>query len=44
MTTVLLHNDAALQHRNWSTPPRPQVRVVRGGNHGLNRARHVCAR
>ena len=39
MTTVLLHEGSAapkLEH-----PPRPQVRAVRGGNHGLNRVRHV---
>ena len=39
MTTVLLHE--ARQHRNWSPRRAPQVRAVRGGNHGLNRVRHV---
>ena len=39
MTTVLLHEGAAapkLEH------PRPNVKVVRGGNRGLNRARRFA--
>ena len=39
MTTVLLHEGSAAP--KLEPPPRPQVRAVRGGNHGLNRVRHV---
>ena len=39
MTTVLLHEGSAAP--KLKPPPRPQVRAVRGGNHGLNRGRHV---
>ena len=39
MTTVLLHEGSAAPKLEPS--PRPQVRAVRGGNHGLNRVRHV---
>ena len=39
MTTVLLHSGAAAPKLET---PRPQVKVVRGGNRGLNRARR-CA-
>ena len=36
MTTVLLHNGAVAPKLE---KPRPQVKVVRGGNRGLQRAR-----
>ena len=39
MTTVLLHSGAAAPRLD---PPRPEVRVVRGGNRGLNRARRFA--
>ena len=39
MTTVLLHNGAAAPKLE---KPRPQVRVVRGGNRGLQRARRFA--
>lgn len=39
MTTVLLHSGAAAPKLE---PPRPTVRVVRGGNRGLNRARRFA--
>lgn len=39
MTTVLLHSGAAAPKLET---PRPQVRVVRGGNRGLNRARRFA--
>lgn len=39
MTTVLLHEGSAAP--KLEPLPRPQVRAVRGGNHGLNRVRHV---
>ena len=39
MTTVLLHEGSTAP--KLEPPPRPQVRAVRGGNHGLNRVRHV---
>ena len=39
MTTVLLHDGTAAP--KLETPPRPQVRAVRGGNRGLRRVRHV---
>ena len=39
MTTVLLHEGSAAP--KLEPPPRPRVRAVRGGNHGLNRVRHV---
>ena len=39
MTTVLLHSGAAAPKLET---PRPQVKVVRGGNRGLNRARRVA--
>ena len=40
MTTVLLHDGAAARRVD---PPRPQVRVVRGGRRGLRKARHMAA-
>ncbi len=39
MTTVLLHTG---QTAPKLERPQPQVRVVRGGRHGLNRARQVA--
>lgn len=39
MTTVLLHSGAAAPKLET---PRPQVKVVRGGNRGLNRARRFA--
>lgn len=39
MTTVLLHSGAAAPKIET---PRPQVKAVRGGNHGLNRARRFA--
>lgn len=39
MTTVLLHNGAAAPKLE---KPRPQVKVVRGGNRGLQRARRFA--
>lgn len=39
MTTVLLHDGTAAP--KLEPPPRPQVRAVRGGNHGLRKVRHV---
>ena len=41
MTTVLLHGGAAAPKQE--TPPRPQVRAVRGGDRGLRRARRFAA-
>ena len=38
MTTVLLHEGSAAP--KLEPLPRPQVRAVRGGNHGLTRVRH----
>ena len=40
MTTVLLHTG---QTAPKMERPRPNVQVVRGGRHGLNRARHLAA-
>jgi len=40
MTTVLLHTG---QTAPKVQRPQPKVQVVRGGRHGLNRARHVAA-
>lgn len=40
MTTVLLHTG---QTAPKVQRPQPKVQVVRGGRHGLNRARHVVA-
>lgn len=39
MTTVLLHTGQTAPRLER---PQPQVRVVRGGRHGLNRARQVA--
>ena len=40
MTTVLLHTG---QTAPKVERPQPKVKVVRGGRHGLNRARHLAA-
>ena len=40
MTTVLLHTG---QTAPKIQTPRPRVQVVRGGRHGLNRARQLAA-
>ncbi len=40
MTTVVLHTG---QTAPKMERPRPRVRVVQGGRHGLNRARHLAA-
>uniref|UniRef100_UPI003FEE24B8 hypothetical protein n=1 Tax=Gemmiger formicilis TaxID=745368 RepID=UPI003FEE24B8 len=39
MTTVLLHEGSAAP--KLEPPPRPPVRAVRGGHHGVNRLRPV---
>lgn len=39
MTTVLLHSGAAAPKLD---PPRPEVKVVRGGDRGLNRVRRFA--
>ena len=40
MTTVMLHDGAAAPRLER---PQPAVKVVRGGDYGLNRARRMTA-